>query len=136
MSGTRICASADLEDGGTGVRFSVLRDGEDIPAFAVRHQGRVYAWLNRCGHLPVELDWQPGEFFDVERRWILCSIHGAHYEPENGRCVAGPCGRGRLTPIDCHERDGRVFWRPTDEIRPVVFDEPATGDSGEPNGQP
>jgi hypothetical protein len=72
------------------------------------------------------MDWQPGEFLDIERRWILCSIHGAAYEPADGHCVGGPCGRGRLTPLTVAERDGQVYWYPSRDIRPVIFDEPAT----------
>ena len=29
--------------------------------------------------------------------FILCSIHGAAYEPRSGHCIGGPCGRGKLT---------------------------------------
>lgn len=108
MSGTRICASADLEDGGTGVRFSVLREGEDIPAFAVRHQGRVYAWLNRCGHLPVELDWQPGEFFDSSGLYLICATHGAIYAPDSGKCLGGRCSGKGLVAVRVHEQGGWV----------------------------
>ena len=69
-------------------------------AFALRFDGQVVAYMNRCAHVPTEMDWQAGEFLDMDKRWILCSIHGAAYEPADGRCVGGPCGRGRLMPID------------------------------------
>src|SRR5262245_32007378 len=58
-----ICRSEDLQDGGAGVRFELEWHGELTPAFAVRYAGKAYAYLNRCGHVPVQLDWQPGEFF-------------------------------------------------------------------------
>src|SRR5690606_36272734 len=60
-----ICASTALVDGGDGVRFEVLRHGERQAAFAVRYFGTVYAYLNRCAHVPIELDWQRGRFFDM-----------------------------------------------------------------------
>jgi hypothetical protein len=69
------------------------------------------------------MDWQPGQFLDMDKRWILCSIHGAAYEPANGRCVGGPCGNGRLMPIATHEREGTVYWYPSGDIQPVVFDD-------------
>jgi nitrite reductase/ring-hydroxylating ferredoxin subunit len=87
----------------------------------------VVAYLNRCVHVPAEMDWQPGEFLDSDKRFILCSTHGAAYEPTDGRCVGGPCGRGRLTALQVLERDGQVYWYPSTDIRPVVFDEPAPG---------
>jgi len=69
--------------------------------------------------VPTELDWQPGEFLDSGKEFILCSIHGAAYEPRNGQCIGGPCGRGSLTPIAVEERDGEVWWLPTAATRPA-----------------
>jgi nitrite reductase/ring-hydroxylating ferredoxin subunit len=48
-----ICLAADLADGGPGVRFTVDWRGTEEAAFAVRFQGRAFAYLNRCGHVPV-----------------------------------------------------------------------------------
>jgi len=114
-----LCASAELEEKGRAVLFDVLHYREPARAFALRFEGRVVAYLNRCAHVPTELDWQPGEFLDGGREFILCSIHGAAYEPRSGRCLAGPCGNGRLTVIEVEERDGRVWWLPTRDTRPV-----------------
>ncbi len=104
-----ICASADLDEGGRGVRFE-LRRGEVVePAFAVRWRGEVRAYLNRCGHVPVEMDWQPGEFFDASRLYLICATHGALYDPASGACLGGRCdGRG-LVAVPAVERDGNVY---------------------------
>ncbi len=110
------CASELAERGAPWV-FDVLQCGQPARAFALRFDGRVVAYLNRCAHVPAEMDWQPGEFLDADRRWILCSIHGASYEPADGRCVGGPCGRGRLTPLEVGEADGQVYWYPSRDIR-------------------
>jgi len=120
-----LCASDALADGGRAHVWDVVQWGQPARAFALRHDGQVVSYLNRCVHVPTEMDWQEGEFLDQDRRWIVCSIHGAHYEPTTGRCAAGPCGRGQLTPIATEERDGQVWWRPTRDIRPVPFDDPA-----------
>ena len=128
-----LCESAALAERGQAVVWDVTQWGRPARAFALRIDGRVVGYLNRCVHVPTEMDWQEGEFLDMDRRWILCSIHGAHYDPANGQCVGGPCGRGKLTPVACHEQDGQVWWQPTDDIRPVEFDE---GPSGDPHGQP
>ena len=114
-----LCASAELEEKGRAVLFDVLHYREPARAFALRFEGRVVAYLNRCVHVPTELDWQPGEFLDSGREFILCSIHGAAYEPRSGRCLAGPCGNGRLTVIAVEERDGAVWWLPTRDTRPA-----------------
>jgi len=116
----RLCASADLVERGRAVLFDVLHFHAPARAFALRFDGRVVAYLNRCVHVPTELDWQPGEFLDAEQRFIVCSIHGASYEPGDGRCVGGPCGTGRLVTIAAVESDGAVSWQPTRDTRPAV----------------
>ena len=115
----RLCASAELAERGDAVLFDVLQWGQPARAFALRRDGRVVAYLNRCAHVPTEMDWQPGQFLDSERQFIVCSIHGATYEPETGRCVGGPCGRGRLVVIEVEERDGEVYWYPSRDTQPV-----------------
>jgi nitrite reductase/ring-hydroxylating ferredoxin subunit len=116
-----LCAAAELAESGRAWVWDVMEYGRPARAFALRFQGHVVAYINRCAHVPAEMDWQPGEFLDAERRWIVCSIHGATYAPADGRCVGGPCGRSRLVPITVEERDGQVYWYPSRDIRPVVF---------------
>lgn len=122
-----LCASAELAERGRAHVWDVLQYGQPVPAFVLRIDGGLVAYLNRCAHVPTQMDWQPGEFLDADKRWILCSIHGAAYEPRDGRCVGGPCGRGRLAPVRVVEEAGQVYWYPSRDIRPVPFDEPAPG---------
>jgi len=103
-----ICASTELADGSDGVRFEVRVAGNPEPAFAVRYDGKAYAYLNRCAHMPMELDWKPGKFFDGEGLVLICSTHGAMYSPASGRCLGGPC-EGRLVPVPIEERDGMIL---------------------------
>lgn len=118
----RLCRADELVERGRAVAFDVLWRGEPVRAFALRFDGRVVAYVNRCVHVPSELDWLPGEFLDADRRWIVCAVHGATYEPADGRCVGGPCGRARLQAIRVEERDGEVYWYPSPPIEPLVFD--------------
>lgn len=104
-----VCSSTGLQEGGDGVRFTIECHGVVEPAFAVRHAGKVHAYINRCGHVQVELDWQPGRFFDDSGLYLICSTHGALYAPENGRCLGGPCNGKGLTPITIVERDGNIY---------------------------
>lgn len=105
-----ICASTELAERGRGVRFTAERAGLPVPAFAVRYSGRVHAYLNRCAHVSVELDWQEGEFFDVSGLYLVCSTHGATYYPETGGCAGGPCAGAGLQRLPTVERDGCVYW--------------------------
>lgn len=117
-----LCAAAQLPEKGQALVFDVLQYREPTRAFALRFEGRVVAYLNRCAHVPAEMDWQPGEFLDSGREFILCSIHGAAYDPLNGRCVAGPCGRGKLTELRVEEEAGEVYWYPSRDIQPAFED--------------
>jgi nitrite reductase/ring-hydroxylating ferredoxin subunit len=123
--GLPLCDARALEERGKAWGWEVLEYGRPVRAFALRFDGTVRAYLNRCAHVPAEMDWQPGEFLDSDRRFILCSIHGAAYEPAGGRCVGGPCGRGRLTALRTEERGGMVYWYPSLDIRPVASVPPA-----------
>lgn len=93
--GEAICASEALQNGGPAVRFAVFDGAGAVPAFVVRHAGVVRAYLNRCAHRGVELDWVAGEVFDESGTRLLCATHGAAYDPASGRCLGGPCyGKG------------------------------------------
>jgi nitrite reductase/ring-hydroxylating ferredoxin subunit len=115
-----LCNSRDLVDGGLAVGFDVVYAGQTCRAFAVRYQGQAHAYLNRCSHVAMELDWQPDRIFDDTGRWLLCAAHGAHYEPATGECKGGPC-RGGLTRIGLAEHDGVVHWRSQYNLKPPAF---------------
>lgn len=105
-----ICLSDVLAEGGRGVRFEVEYFGQPAPAFAVRSGGEVRAYLNRCSHVAMELDWQEGVFFDADGRHLLCSTHGATYDPATGRCLGGPCNGTPLVKLRVEERGGAVYF--------------------------
>lgn len=115
-----ICDAAELLDKSRGVRFPVTAGGEDAVAFVIRYGERPHAYLNRCAHVPMELDWTPGDFFESSGLYLMCATHGALYEPDTGRCAGGPCRGGRLHKISLVERDGKIFWQPDDFVRPPL----------------
>ena len=115
-----LCHSKDLVDGGVAVPFDVVFAGETCRAFAIRYRGVVHAYLNRCTHVAMEMDWQPNHFFDDTGRWLLCGTHGATYQPDTGRCAGGPC-RGGLVSIELSEREGVVHWHTAYNLKPVEF---------------
>jgi nitrite reductase/ring-hydroxylating ferredoxin subunit len=117
-----LCASSELAERGLAYVFDVIHYREPARAFALRFDGKVVAYLNRCLHVPAEMDWLPGEFLDSDKQFIMCSIHGAVYEPQTGRCAGGPCGRGRLTEIEVAEHDGQVYWYASRDTQPAFAD--------------
>ncbi len=114
-----VCDSSALQEGGKGVRFPVTAGGHDTTGFVVRYQGVARGYLNRCAHVPIELDWAEGEFFESSGLYLMCATHGALYAPESGHCLGGPCRGGRLRPIGVIEEDGRIFWRPDEFVKPL-----------------
>ena len=80
-----------------------------LPAFVIRYRGAIHSYLNVCAHQELELDWKPGTFFDADATRLICSAHGALYEPDTGRCVAGPCAGASLVRLPVRElEDGAI----------------------------
>lgn len=115
-----LCNSRDLADSGHAVPFDVVYAGQTCRAFAVRYKGTVHAYLNRCTHVAMELDWQPNRIFDDSGQWLLCASHGAAYLPDTGQCAGGPC-HGGLVRIELSEKDGVVHWHSAYNLKPLIF---------------
>ena len=73
---------------------------ESLNIFAVRKDGNIYTYRNRCPHLGIELEWQEHDFLDNDKALIQCSTHGALFLIETGECVAGPCLGEKLIKVD------------------------------------
>lgn len=74
------------------------RDGSDA----------VRAWRNICPHAGRRLDWAPGQFLRAKDGSLVCAVHGASFELEAGRCIAGPCRGDRLRAVAVQCVDGEV----------------------------
>ena len=115
-----LCNSADLLEAGQAVPFDVVYAGQTCRAFAVRFNGAARAYLNRCTHVAMELDWQPNRVFDPTGQWLLCASHGAAYLPDTGQCAGGPC-QGGLVKIQLVDKDGAVYWQTAYNLKPPEF---------------
>ncbi|MEI7514880.1 MAG: Rieske 2Fe-2S domain-containing protein [Betaproteobacteria bacterium] len=115
-----LCQSTELADSGVAVPFEVVFQGQTCWAFAIRFEGVVHAYLNRCAHVAMEMDFHPNRFFDATGRWLICATHGASYRPATGQCASGPC-RGGLVKIAVSESGGVVHWHTGAQLQPVVF---------------
>jgi nitrite reductase/ring-hydroxylating ferredoxin subunit len=112
--------AAEIEERKRGLRFPVAerhgRPGSQMTGFVVRFEGQLYGYLNQCAHVPTELDWVEGEFFEGSGLYLMCATHGAIYLPENGRCAGGPCRGGKLRAIQIKVEDGLVYWQPDEYL--------------------
>ena len=102
-------ARADEIEPGRSKRFALVCAGREVPGFVVNVAGRLHAYVNRCRHVPMELDWVENQFFTEDGTYVQCATHGALYVPESGECIAGPpCGRS-LVRIPLEIANGTVW---------------------------
>jgi nitrite reductase/ring-hydroxylating ferredoxin subunit len=77
--------------------------------FLVRHGDAVSCFTNVCPHMGNPLNWAPNRFLSKDGRLILCTHHGAIYDPASGACRGGPCNGHGLTRWPVAIRDGRIM---------------------------
>ncbi len=65
----------------------------------------------------MQLNWNPDQFLNIDGSLIQCATHGALFDIESGRCVAGPCFDEHLVAVPFELQDGMVMA--------VVDDSPA-----------
>ena len=110
MPNKRIGSTESLQEGGKGLRFDVRSaNGEVMPAFAIHYDYQYFAYLNKCGHIAVQLDYMPGEFFSDDGQSLVCATHGAEYAPDTGACQGGPCYGVGLESLEISQSDGQLF---------------------------
>lgn len=103
-----LCRVEDLRPGASK-KFTVFRNGQILPAFLIRYEGKFYAYLNECAHVARPLDWDDNNFFTEDKKLLVCSSHGAVYNPETGECVSGPCLGESLQCVHIEVADGKIF---------------------------
>lgn len=91
-------AEVEADLGGDAGSLILYRDGD-----------QVRAWLNVCPHAGRRLDWAPGEFLKSREGLLVCAVHGASFELQQGQCVAGPCRGQALQVVPLVVRDGGVW---------------------------
>jgi nitrite reductase/ring-hydroxylating ferredoxin subunit len=93
---------------GTTKKFRLRCRGRVVEGFLVSYDGAVVAFVNRCRHLPLSLDWVENHFFSRDGRYLICANHGAVYEPKSGECVWGPCYGAFLRRVPIALTDGEI----------------------------
>ena len=113
MHDLKLIGSAEgLEEGGKGFRFDIKdNEGEVIPAFVIKYDYQFFAYKNKCGHIAVQLDYMPGDFFNDDGNTLMCATHGAEYAPDTGACLGGPCYGVGLEKLDIIEQEGQLFLK-------------------------
>ena len=94
----------------TGARGVVLGEGADtLDVVVVEQGGERHAYINACPHQFIPLETFSDYFFAEDHKHLVCSGHGALFEPKTGRCVEGPCEGENLDPLTIAELDGAIY---------------------------
>jgi len=110
-------ARADAIRPGESLKFLMPIRGADEECFVINFAGELHAYVNRCRHVPMPMDWVDNQFFAEEGRYLMCQTHNAYYEPASGECIAGPpsaCGKF-LYRVPIEISDGVIYARPPQE---------------------
>ncbi len=94
----------------TGAKGIVLGEGADtLDVMVVEQDGARHAFINACPHQFIPLETFPDYFFTEDREYLVCSGHGARFDPATGLCVDGPCEGENLDPLAIAEQDGAIY---------------------------
>jgi nitrite reductase/ring-hydroxylating ferredoxin subunit len=96
---------------GTSRKFTLRCRGGNLEAILINFEGDFFAYLNRCRHIALSLDWVDNQFFTQDKRYLICANHGATYEPKTGECVWGPCAGAFLQGVPLEIENGDIFAR-------------------------
>jgi nitrite reductase/ring-hydroxylating ferredoxin subunit len=93
--------------------FTLWRVGDNgLPApwciIILRWGQGLHAFVNRRPHQSSVLNFERDQFFDPERRFLMCGKHGALLDITTGICVDGPCRGEGLEPVKVVEVDGDI----------------------------
>lgn len=102
-----VCASETLAEG-RYLKLNMVFEGRAEECLLVRFEGKAYAYINRCVHMPRRLDGEADQVFDHSGRYLRCSMHGIVYTPETGTSVSAMCEGEQLRAVDLYEEDGEV----------------------------
>jgi nitrite reductase/ring-hydroxylating ferredoxin subunit len=106
--GKLVARTSELMHGMTK-KFQLKCRGNTVEALLVNYEGGIYAYVNRCRHIPISMDWVDNHFFTEDKRYLICANHGATYEPATGECVWGPCFGAFLQSVPLKISDGRIL---------------------------
>ena len=105
-----LCSSEAVQERSTGFPFKVSRGGRLWPGFVIRFEGKIKAYLNVCAHVGLRLEEGSGQFFSRDSQHLICTSHGATYEPDSGLCIDGPCVGLSLIPLNLFEKGSGIYF--------------------------
>ncbi|QGX40652.1 Rieske (2Fe-2S) protein [Permianibacter aggregans] len=99
-----LCSLTEIPDG--EARAFPYRDRSLV---LVRRGLKAWAYVNRCPHAGVELQWQENRFMSLDGTQLQCSTHGALFNIDSGYCTWGPCQGRSLQSLSISIENGIVY---------------------------
>jgi nitrite reductase/ring-hydroxylating ferredoxin subunit len=100
-------AASDLAEG--QIRTLQVLDGDQTwSVLVLRRAGVLRAYLNACPHQYLPLDFQGPGIVSADGSMLMCTMHGAMFSMDDGRCLEGPAMPCELTAVEVQEEDGVV----------------------------
>jgi naringenin degradation protein FdeD len=106
-----LCRAEEISEGESR-GFDPDDEGQDT-IFVVRFRGVLHAWINACPHIDgAPMAWRRDGYMNAGGNRVVCYAHGAHFMPDSGLCVQGPCAGRRLAPVEIVvDAGGRLFMK-------------------------
>ena len=103
-----LCKLSDLEDLSCK-SFTVNVKSKSTRIFIVRKDAQAFGYINICPHAQAPLEWNPDDFLDEKKEYIICAMHGAKFTIEEGACFEGPCNGVGLTSVNLSVVNGLIY---------------------------
>jgi len=83
-----LCKITELTDPDSrGFSVKIKRKMTDI--FIVRKGDQVFGYENICPHAQAPLEWNPDQYLDENKEFIVCALHGATFTMDEGSVQVG-----------------------------------------------
>ena len=111
QSNRKLVGSVGEFEHGSSKKFTLRRGQRELEGMLVNFDGNLFAYINRCPHTGITLDWVNNQFFSSDKRYVMCATHGAVFEPATGECIWGPCVGLSLQSVPIEIDGGQVYAR-------------------------
>jgi nitrite reductase/ring-hydroxylating ferredoxin subunit len=103
-----VCRSEDLGER-EHIALDVNYSGELQASVVFRFKEKIYAFINRCVHMPRKLNCERDIIFDDTGDYLRCSMHGIIYDPETGTSQSTMCNGEKLQALKVVEEDACIY---------------------------
>ncbi|MGR8947526.1 MAG: Rieske (2Fe-2S) protein [Gammaproteobacteria bacterium] len=105
---TLLCRIEEL-DSSYAIAREIAVGTRRLSCIVYARDGQVRVFLNSCPHTGIRLEWRENDFMDASGAYLMCSMHGALFRPNDGGCLEGPCVGESLIMLENVVRDGNIY---------------------------